>query len=305
MSSDPLRILIIGDIVGKPGRRIVREQVPRLRKEWDLDLVIANAENSAAGSGITHRIFRDLRGSGVDLMTMGDHSWRRKDNIEVFEKEDRLLRPLNYSDRAVGAGSFVHELPDGTKVGMLIVLGRVFMDGVDCPFRAIDRALEAFPDDVKVRIVEFHAEATSEKAAAGWYLDGRASCVFGTHTHIPTADDRILPKGTAFVSDLGMTGPYDSVIGRRAEAVLHKFLTSMHAPFTVAEDNVHLCGVLLEADRETGLAVRFRRVDVREAGAAAFSEQGALAEESAKTEDATTGEPEKQAGAGAAPRAEG
>jgi len=280
MPTDPLRILIIGDIVGKPGRRIVREQVPRLRKEWGLDLVIANAENSAAGSGITHRIFRDLRGAGVDLMTMGDHSWRRKDNIEVFEKEDRLLRPLNYSDRAVGAGTFVHELEGGTKVGVVVVPGRVFMDGVDCPFRAVDRALEGFDDDVKVRIVEFHAEATSEKTAAGWYLDGRVSCVFGTHTHVPTADDRILSQGTAFVSDLGMTGPYDSVIGRRAEAVLHKFLTSMHAPFTVAEENVHLCGALLEVDRDTGRAVRFRRVDVRDEGAAAFSDQGALQEES-------------------------
>jgi 2',3'-cyclic-nucleotide 2'-phosphodiesterase len=279
VSSAPLKILVIGDIVGKPGRRIVRDRVPRLRKEWGLDLVIANAENSAAGSGITHRIFRDLRGAGVDLLTMGDHSWRRKDNLEVFEKEDRLLRPLNYPDRAIGTGSYVIDLPGGERVGVVIVLGRVFMENVDCPFRTLDRALEAFPPEVKVKVVEFHAEATSEKMAAAWYLDGRVSCIFGTHTHVPTADDRILPKGTAYISDVGMTGPYDSVIGRRAEAVLHKFLTAMHAPFTVAEGNVHLCGALLEVDRDTGRAVGFRRVDLWETGAAPFEPTGPLREE--------------------------
>jgi len=268
---DPLRILLIGDIVGKPGRRVVRERLAALRREWEIDLVIANAENSAAGSGITHRIFRDLRGAGVDLMTMGDHSWKRRDNLEVFEKEDRLLRPLNYPAQAMGTGSYLFEIPDGPPVGVVVVLGRVFMDAVDCPFRTIDRALEAFPESVRIRIVEFHAEATSEKMAAAWYLDGRVSCVFGTHTHVPTADDRILPGGTAYVSDLGMTGPYDSVIGRRSDAVLHKFLTAMHAPFTVAEENVHLCGALLDVDRKTGRAVSFRRVDVREPEAASFS----------------------------------
>ncbi len=274
--NSPLKILLIGDIVGKPGRRIVREQLPRLRKEWELDLVIANAENSASGSGITHRIFRDLRGAGVDLMTMGDHAWKRKDNLEVYEKEDRLLRPMNYPERAAGTGAYKIDLAEGVSVGLVVVLGRVFMESVDCPFRTVDRVLDSFPEDVKIRIVEFHAEATSEKMAAAWYLDGRVSCVFGTHTHVPTADDRILPKGTAYLSDLGMTGPYDSVIGRRAEAVLHKFLTSMHAPFTVAEDNVHLCGALLEVDSVTGRALAFRRVDVRDDGAPTFSGGGAL-----------------------------
>lgn len=277
--SAPLRILLIGDIVGKPGRRIVRDRVPRLRREWGLDLVIANAENSAAGSGITPRIFRDLRGAGVDLLTMGDHSWRRKDNLEVFEKEARLLRPQNYPDRAIGTGTHVIDLPGGERVGVVIVLGRVFMENVDCPFRTLDRALESFPADVRVRVVEFHAEATSEKMAAAWYLDGQVSCLFGTHTHIPTADDRILPKGTAYISDVGMTGPYDSVIGRRSEAVLHKFLTAMHAPFTVAEGNVHLCGALLEVDRTSGRAVGFRRVDLWETGAAPFGTTEALREE--------------------------
>ena len=164
--TEPLRILLIGDIVGKPGRRIVRERLPTLRQEWGLDLVIANAENSAAGSGITHRIFRDLRGSGVDLMTMGDHAWKRKDNLEVFEKEERLLRPLNYPEKALGTGSYVIDLPDGTQVGMVIVLGRVFMDSVDCPFRTIDRALVAFPESVKVRSGPSSSPATYRPSSA-------------------------------------------------------------------------------------------------------------------------------------------
>jgi metallophosphoesterase (TIGR00282 family) len=210
---------------------------------------------------------------------MGDHSWKRKENLEVFEKEDRLLRPLNYPERALGTGTFVLGAEDGTQVGVVVVLGRVFMENVDCPFRTIDRALESFPDEVKIRIVEFHAEATSEKMAAAWYLDGRASCIFGTHTHIPTADDRIFPKGTAYISDLGMTGSYDSVIGRRAEPVLHKFLTSMHAPFTVAEENVHLCGALLEADPVTGRAISFRRVDLWDSGGSTFDERGPFRQE--------------------------
>ncbi len=279
MRTEPVRILLIGDIVGKPGRRIVRDRVPRLRKEFGVDLVIANAENSAAGSGITHRIFRDLRGAGVDLLTMGDHAWKRKENLEVFEKEERLLRPMNYPESALGTGTYVLGDEGGVQVGVVVVLGRVFMENVDCPFRTLDRALESFPEEVRIRIVEFHAEATSEKMAAAWYLDGRASCIFGTHTHVPTADDRILPQGTAYVSDLGMTGPYDSVIGRRADAVLHKFLTAMHAPFAVAEDNVHLCGALLEADPVTGRALAFRRVDLWESGASPFDVQGPLREE--------------------------
>jgi metallophosphoesterase (TIGR00282 family) len=291
VAASPLKILIIGDIVGKPGRRIVREQLPRLRREWGVDLVIANAENSAAGSGITLRIFRDLRGAGIDLMTMGDHAWKRRDNLDVYQKEDRILRPMNYPEAAMGTGRIVIETEGGVKVGVVVVLGRVFMEHVDCPFRTLDAVLDSFEDDVKVRIVEFHAEATSEKMAAGWHLDGRVSCVFGTHTHVPTADDRILPGGTAYISDLGMTGPYDSVIGRRADAVLHKFLTAMHAPFTVAEGNVHMAGALLEVDPATGRAITFRRVDAREAGAGEFDITGPLRVEGPAGEGAEDGDP--------------
>lgn len=268
-----MRILIIGDIVGRPGRRIVKKWIPLLREAWDLDLVIANAENSAAGSGITHKIFKDLRNSGVDVMTMGDHSWKRRDNLEVFEKEELLLRPENYPDEALGKGVITLQTEGDVSVGLVVVLGRVFMDGADCPFHCVDKALDSFSDDVRVRIVEFHGEATSEKAAMGWHLDGRASCLFGTHTHIPTADARVLPQGCAYITDIGMTGPYDGVIGRLAKPVLHKFMTAMHAPFTVAEDNPHLCGILLEVDPQTGKAISIKPVDVSDSESPRFSHE--------------------------------
>lgn len=260
--ADDFRLLILGDVVGRPGREAVKEWVPRLRDEWGLDMVIANAENAAAGSGITPRLFREIARCGVDVMTLGDHAWKRRDNLEVLEKERSLLRPHNYPEEAAGTGSGVFESVDGTRVGVVTVLGRIFLAPVDCPFKTIDRALESFSDDVTIRIVEVHAEATSEKIALGWHLDGRATCVFGTHTHVPTADERILPGGTAYITDLGMTGPYDGVIGRDASSVLHKFITSMHATFTVANHNAHLCGVILDIDRSTGRARSIRRVDL-------------------------------------------
>lgn len=261
-SSAAYRILILGDIVGRPGRDAVTELVPRIREEWQLDFVLANAENSASGSGITPRLHREIARAGVDVMTLGDHAWKRRDNVEVLEKQPFVLRPHNYPDEAAGTGACVFENHDGVKIGIVTVLGRIFLAQVDCPFRTIDRALESFDDDVKIRLVEIHAEATSEKIAVGWHLDGRATCVFGTHTHVPTADERVLPQGTAYITDLGMTGPYDGVIGRDTRAVLHKFLTSMHATFNVAEKNSHLCGILIEADRNTGRALSIRRVDL-------------------------------------------
>ncbi|MEM7168305.1 MAG: TIGR00282 family metallophosphoesterase [Planctomycetota bacterium] len=257
----PYRVLLVGDVVGRPGREAVKEIVPELRQRWRLDAVIANAENSASGSGLTPRLCRELQRAGVDLMTLGDHTWKRRDNLDVLKKEPTVLRPHNYPDDALGTGVIVHEI-EGVPIGFVTVLGRVFMGGVDCPFRTVDRALGSFSDDVKVRVVEVHAEATSEKIAMGWHVDGKVSCVFGTHTHVPTADDRILPHGTAYLSDLGMTGAYDGVIGRDSEPVLHKFISSMHASFTVAQKNVHLCGALLEVDLATGNATSVRRVDI-------------------------------------------
>ena len=267
------RILLIGDIVGKPGRRIVQDMLPGLRESLDLDMVIANAENSAAGSGITPKIFADLRAAGVDLMTLGDHAWKRKDNLEVLDKEALCLRPHNYPEEAKGTGWSVVETADGVKVAYIIVLGRVFMDSVACPLRTVDEVLAHLPEDVKIRIIEFHAEATSEKQAAAWHLDGRATAVVGTHTHVLTADARILTQGTGYISDMGMTGPYDGVIGRDSKPVLHKFLTSMHAPFTVAENNAHLCGVLLSVDPDTGRLSSIRAVDIAESEDGRFSHE--------------------------------
>lgn len=268
-----VRILVIGDIVGKVGRNIVKDVVPGLRESLALDLVIANAENSAAGSGITPKIFNELRAAGVDLMTLGDHAWKRKDNIEVLNNEELCLRPHNYPDVAAGTGWGVVNTVNGVPVAHVIVLGRVFMDPVECPLRCVDKILEELPEEVKICIVEYHAEATSEKQAAGWHLDGRVTAVVGTHTHVLTADARLLTKGTAYISDLGMTGPYDSVIGRDSKPVLHKFLTSMHAPFTVAEQNVHLCGVLLSVDPETGKASSIRPVDISRDEAVPFNHE--------------------------------
>ena len=261
-SDERFRFLIIGDVVGRPGRRAVKEVLPQLKRAWGLDLVICNAENSASGSGITPRLFRELRDAGCELMTLGDHAWKRRENLEVLEKEELLLRPHNYPEKALGRGVLTYESASGVKVGLITVLGRVFMPAVDCPFATIDAALASFDDDVKIRVVEIHAEATSEKIAVGWHLDGRATCVFGTHTHVPTADERVLPRGTGFICDLGMTGPYDGVIGRDKKPVLHKFLTSMHATFTVAEKEARFCGVLVDADRHTGKAISIRRVDI-------------------------------------------
>ncbi|MCI0650847.1 MAG: TIGR00282 family metallophosphoesterase [Planctomycetes bacterium] len=262
----PFRALILGDVVGRPGREAVLKLVPGLRREHAVDLVIANVENAASGSGITPGLFRSLARAGIDLMTLGDHSWKRKENLEVLQREPRALRPHNYPPEALGTGATVLEGISGEKVGFVTVLGRIFMEPVDCPFRTIDRALAEFPADVRIRIVEVHAEATSEKISIGWYLDGRVTCVFGTHTHVPTADERVLPKGTAYISDLGMTGPYDGVIGRTIEPVLHKFITSMHATFTVAEGNARLCGILVDIDRKGGKAIALRRVDIPAGG---------------------------------------
>ncbi|MAJ28441.1 metallophosphoesterase [bacterium TMED181] len=268
-----VRLLLIGDIVGRPGRRIAQDLLPGLRSAWNLDGIIANAENSAAGSGITEKIYSDLKECGVDMMSLGDHAWKRKDNLGVLAAHSDCIRPLNYPHSSEGAGSYIVDLGSGIKVAYTIVLGRVFMDPVNCPYATVDTWLDSLPEDVSIRIVEFHGEATSEKQAAGWHWDGRVSAVVGSHTHVQTADARILPGGTGYISDLGMTGPYDGVIGRDAAPVLHKLLTSMHAPFTVAEKNAHLCGVILEIDPETGHCLSISPVDLAEDDSGEFSHE--------------------------------
>jgi len=257
-----MRILFIGDILGHPGRRIVKDTLPLLREELQPDLVLANAENAAAGFGITPSLVEELLDLDIAVLTSGNHIWDKKEIYPYFRDQinGRLLRPANYPGDAPGRGLYVGKTPAGSGYAVINLQGRVFMPALDCPFRKADELLCSIPEDVKIRIVDIHAEATSEKQALGWYLDGRVTAVLGTHTHVPTADETILPQGTAYLTDLGMTGPYESVIGMDRESVIHRFLTQMPARFEVAKGDVRLSGVLLEADPETGRAISIQRI---------------------------------------------
>ena len=255
-----MKILLIGDIVGRPGRVIIEKELVRLREERTLDLVIANCENAAGGAGITPPIAEDLFRSGVDVLTSGNHVWRKKEAYELLRMDPRVIRPANYPEGAPGAGSTVVATLAGEKVGVLNVMGRVFMEPLDCPFRAAEREVERLKMVTPVIIVDMHAEATSEKVAMGWFLDGKVSCVFGTHTHIPTADERVLPKGTGFITDVGMTGPYDSVIGRRVDQILERFLSNLPMKSEVADSNIQLRGLLVDVDAKTGRARSVERL---------------------------------------------
>src|SRR3989338_1985977 len=255
-----MKILVIGDIVGNPGREAVRALVPQLRRRHDLDLVVANCENIAGGAGVTPKTAQELFGSGVDFLTSGQHIWRYKEIMPYLNQEPRLIRPANYPPGAPGAGAGIIAARDGTKVGVLNLVGRVFLETVDCPFRAAQREVERLRRETPVILVDMHAEATSDKIAMGWYLDGQVSAVVGTHTHIQTADERVLPKGTAYLTDLGMTGPYDSVIGQRKEKIIERFITGLPTRFEVASDEVQLTGVVLDIDEKTGKANSIQRI---------------------------------------------
>ncbi|MFH1245850.1 MAG: TIGR00282 family metallophosphoesterase [Candidatus Omnitrophota bacterium] len=255
-----MKILFIGDIVGKPGREAVRLLLPNVRKEYGIDLAIANAENAAGGSGVTPQIAQDLFGYGLDMLTSGDHIWKRKEIMETLNSEERLLRPLNYPLAAPGKGSSIIRTKKGVPVGIMNLEGRVFMSSIECPFRCAREAVEQMEEKARVIIVDIHAEATSEKVALGWFLDGKVSAVLGTHTHVQTADEKILPKGTAYITDVGMTGPFDSVIGRKYEDVIERFLTQVPVRFEMAEDNVQMHGVVVEIDEKTGKAVAIKRI---------------------------------------------
>jgi metallophosphoesterase (TIGR00282 family) len=255
-----MNILFIGDIVGSPGRESVKKLLPDLKKEFKLDFVIANAENAAGGSGITPQVAKELIASGINVLTSGDHIWKRKEIFEIIAQEERILRPINFPVGAPGRGYGVFKTQDEVKIGVINVQGRVFLEALECPFKTSRQAIEELSAQTKVIIVDIHAEATSEKVALGWYLDGKASAVLGTHTHIQTADERILPGGCAYITDVGMTGPQDSVIGRRVEDVLERFLTSLPTRFSVAEENICLQAVVLDIDEGTGKANTIERI---------------------------------------------
>jgi metallophosphoesterase (TIGR00282 family) len=260
----PVNILFIGDVVGSPGRKIIAQALPRLIRRWDLGLVVCNAENSAGGSGLTAKCHEELVEAGVDVFTMGDHIYRRDEIFELFERTDRICRPANFPPDAPGTEWALVEARDRTDVAVFSVLGRTYMRPVDCPFRAADRVLEQVGGSARVVVVDVHAEATSDKNLLGRYLDGRVSAVLGTHTHVPTADEKVLPGGTAYITDVGMTGPYDSILGRRVEKVLSATLTFVPTHFDVASGDVRLCGAVVEVDPATGRALAIRRVEVRE-----------------------------------------
>ncbi len=267
-----MRLLFIGDIVGKPGREICAQALPGLRREQAIDLIVANAENAAGGSGITPPIFHELLAAGIDGMTLGDHVYKRREIYPVLESDGRIVRPANYPPEAPGVQFAILTVRNCARVAVFSLLGRVFMSPVDCPFHAADRILATLPADIRAILVDFHAEATSDKQVMGRHLDGRVTAVLGTHTHVPTADEQILPGGTAFQCDVGMTGPHDSIIGRRIDRVMETTITFRPTPFDVAEKDVRLNGSIVDFDAETGRATAIRRVVVDEAEARRLAE---------------------------------
>jgi metallophosphoesterase (TIGR00282 family) len=256
-----LRCMVIGDIIGKPGRLAVGHALGEMRAELDLDMVIANGENVAAGAGLTPSLAEELLGAGIDVITSGNHIWDKREIYEYLDSGRPVLRPLNYPDEAPGRGWLIHETPDGEHVAVVNVMGRVFMNQLDSPFEAMDALLDGAAEPLPpIRIVDFHCEITSEKNAMGWFLDGRVSGVVGSHTHVPTADARLLPQGTAYISDIGMTGPRDSIIGFSLETVLPRFLTHLPTRFQVASGPVSFNAVVLTIERATGRAAAIEQV---------------------------------------------
>jgi metallophosphoesterase (TIGR00282 family) len=256
------RILFIGDVFGQPGRRILKQTLPDLVEEFSPDLVLANAENAAGGFGITPALVEELLAMGIAVLTSGNHIWDKKEILPYLadHADGRLLRPANYPGPSPGHGLYIGRTRNEMNYAVMNLQGRIFMPPIDCPFRTADKLLEQIAAEVPIRIVDMHAEATSEKLALGWYLDGRVTAVVGTHTHVPTADETVLPQGTAYITDLGMTGPYDSVIGVEKRAVIEKFLSQVPARFDVAKGDVRLSAVLIEADPESGRALSIRRI---------------------------------------------
>jgi metallophosphoesterase (TIGR00282 family) len=267
-----MRILFIGDIVGTPGVNMVRRALPVLLAREGVDLVIANAENAAGGSGLTARLYRRLREAGVDLVTLGDHIYRKQEIIATLAQDERLCKPANFPPEAPGFEVARAAARDGTPVVVFSLLGRTFMRPVDCPFRAADRVLAGLAGQVRVVVVDVHAEATADKYLLAHHLKGRVSAVLGTHTHVPTADEQVLPGGTAFISDVGMTGPYDSILGRRIDRVLYTTVTFIPSAFDVAEGDPRLGGALVDVDPQTGRASAIRRILLDEAALAALEQ---------------------------------
>ena len=258
-----MKILFIGDIVGAPGRRIVHERLSDILAQRKIDLCIINCENAASGFGVTPRIAEELFQSGADVLTSGNHIWKRKEIIDYFPGEPRLLRPANFPLGSPGRGLYIGQAKNGVGCAVLNLQGRTYMAPIDDPFRTATLELSRIPPEVKVIVVDMHAETTSEKTAMGWYLDGKVSAVLGTHTHVATADERVLSGGTAYITDVGMTGPHDSVIGMEKEGILQHFLDAMPSRFIVAEGDIQMNSVLIDVDPSTGHARSIERLNFR------------------------------------------
>jgi len=272
-----LRVLCIGDVVGRPGRRIVASKLKALARELEIDCVIANAENAAGGSGITPQIYSKILRYGVNLITLGDHTYRKREIIPILETKDNIARPANFSEHAAGRGFAFYKTAKGPTVGVIALIGRLFMKPADCPYNVVDRILPQVQNNAEIIFVDFHAEATSEKIAMGYHLDGRVSCCFGTHTHVATADEKILRKGTAYITDIGMTGAHDSVLGRGTESVLKSFRTGMPFPFEIATGDVKLNGIIVTVEARTKKAKGIERISIAddtEQGSAYDSDDG-------------------------------
>ena len=259
-----MKVIIIGDIVGKPGRKILTATLKRLKEQHEAEFVVANVENAAEGAGVIPKVGDEILNAGVDVMTSGNHIFDKKEVIQYIENQPRLLRPANYAPDAPGRGLWLGSTASGTQVAVINIQGRVFMPPTDCPFRTVDRLLDEIGNRTSVVIVDHHAEATSEKLAMGRYLDGRASAVVGTHTHVQTADEQILPGGTGYITDLGMTGPYDSVIGVESHLVITRFVRGLPIRYQTASENPQLHGVVVEIDEKRGNSVRILRLQVKE-----------------------------------------
>jgi hypothetical protein len=257
-----MKVLFIGDIVGRPGRRALREGLPGLVSKLKIDFVIANAENAAGGFGITQAVGEEIFSLGVHVLTSGNHIWDKKEAVSYIAKENRLLRPANYPKDVPGTGSIIMSTPAGDKIGVLNLSGRVFMNPLDCPFNVAKQKLSELKEHTNTIIVDIHAEATSEKSAIGWFLDGEVSAVIGTHTHVQTADERILPNGTAYITDVGMTGPADSIIGVKKEQIINKFINQMPTRFETAKGKSILSCVVLEINPRTGKSTRIQRLQI-------------------------------------------
>jgi len=259
-----LNILCIGDIVGRPGKRVLADNLAALVKQYDIDCVVANAENAAGGSGLTFQIYDKLLKYGVHIITLGDHTYKKKEIIPVLEKNDNIARPANFSRYAAGKDFALYKTAKGPVVAVVHLIGRVFMKPADNPYDAVDAVLTRLEGKADIVFAEIHAEATSEKVSMGYYLDGRVSCVYGTHTHVMTADEGILPKGTAYITDIGMTGSHYSVLGRKIESVLKNFRTRMPCPFEVATDDLRINGIIVTIDSSTKKAEKILRLEFKD-----------------------------------------